>query len=116
MVCGTACAIIGNFASYEMMDKVNDKLPKADQFDPLGWHPTKTLRLHREYRRLYPEGRLPRKLHVLTALLFSCWLISVWSFGFFEKRASVEHLSSGNRDGDRGHLRPHATDRISSRT
>jgi hypothetical protein len=81
MACGTASAIIATFAGYEMMDKVNDKLPKADQFDPLGWYPSKTLRLRREYRRLYPDGRILKKLHALTALMFTCFLISAWGFG-----------------------------------
>jgi hypothetical protein len=52
------CGLLSTFAGYEMMDKVNAKLPKEDQFDPLGWYWSTTRRLHREYKRLYPSGRL----------------------------------------------------------
>ena len=51
---GTASAITG----FKIVDAVNAKLPKQEQFEPLGWYLTKTIRLHREYRRLYPTGRL----------------------------------------------------------
>jgi hypothetical protein len=33
------------------VEKVNEKLPKEEQIEPLGCYFSKTLRLHREYRR-----------------------------------------------------------------
>ena len=69
----------------EMVDKVNDLLPKGEQFAPLGWYYSKNRRLKREYKRLYPDGRLLLKVRVLTALMFACLLICAWGFGFFAR-------------------------------
>jgi hypothetical protein len=66
-----------------MTDKVNDKLPKENRLDPVGWYLPKTLRLRREYRRLYPEGNLLLKVRVLSSLMFASLLVCVWGFGFF---------------------------------
>lgn len=33
------------------VEKVNGELPKEEQIEPMGWYFSKTLRLHREYRR-----------------------------------------------------------------
>ena len=87
IACISVCGPISTFTSSEMVDQVNARLPKSEQFEGLGWYTEKTLRLHREYRRLYPEGRLLFKLRVLTALMFACLLISAWAFGVFAKFA-----------------------------
>jgi hypothetical protein len=71
--------------TYEMMDKVNEKLPKEEQFGALWWYASKYQRLHREYRRMYPEGGLLLKVRVLWALMFACMFVCVWEFGFFAK-------------------------------
>jgi len=78
------CGMIGTFANFEMVDKVNDKLPKEEQFAVLGWYFAKTQRLHREYKRLYPDGRLLVKVRVLMALGIACLVISTWGFGLAE--------------------------------
>ena len=44
-----------------IVEAVNAKLPPAEKFGELGWYPMKSLRLHREYRRLYPGGALLRR-------------------------------------------------------
>ena len=43
----------------------------------------KILRLHREYNRFCPSGRLLFKHRLLTALMFTCFLMAAWSLGFF---------------------------------
>ena len=83
VACVSVCGLLSTFASSGMVDQVNAKLPKAEQFEGLGWFTEKTLRLHREYRRLYPEGRLLFKLRVLTVLMFTCLLVCAWAFGIF---------------------------------
>jgi hypothetical protein len=83
-VAGAAvCAVLSTTASFEMVNQVNERLVKEDQFAELGWHFPKTLRLHREYKRLYPSGRLLGRVYVLGGLMFFCLLICAWSFGFF---------------------------------
>jgi len=66
LVCGSICAMTAMFTNYKMMDKVNDRLPKAEKFDPLFWYLSKSLRLRREYKRLYPDGRLLFRVRVYT--------------------------------------------------
>ena len=65
LACVSTCGMIATLANLEMMDKVNDKLPKKERLAALGWYFSKTQRLHREYKRLYPEGRLLLKVRCL---------------------------------------------------
>ena len=85
LVCVSIRAMFSTFASWERMDKVNDKLPREEQFATLWWYASKSLRLHREYKRLYSDGRLLVKVRALTAIMFACVLISAWGLGFFAK-------------------------------
>jgi hypothetical protein len=71
----SACGMLSALASLEMADKVNEKLPKEDQFSPLGWYWAKTRRLHREYNRLNPSGHLSRNRRLLAGLALACLLI-----------------------------------------
>ena len=82
LVCISACGLIGTIANFEMVEKVNEGLPKEEPFAELGWR-SKILRLHREYRKPYPDGRLLLKVRVLRALVIACLLICAWSLGFF---------------------------------
>lgn len=79
------CGMIATFANFEMMDKVNEKLSKGNLFSATGWSLCKRQELHREYRTLYPSGRLLLGVRVLTALMIVCFLISAWGFGFFSR-------------------------------
>lgn len=65
--------MITNFA---VVEAVNARLPATEQFGDFGWSLSKTLRLHREYRRLYPEGRLLQQQGILVAVMFSCVLVA----------------------------------------
>jgi|SRR6185436_3812313 len=62
-------AVINQFA---IVDAVNARLPTTEQFDPFWWGPWKTSRLHREYRRLYPNGNLLSRQGVLAAVMLFC--------------------------------------------
>jgi hypothetical protein len=81
--CALACALIASFAVFEMVDKVNERLPAERQFALLGWYWLKYQRLAAEYKRLFPDGNLWRRYRVLTALMFVCGLIFAWGFGIF---------------------------------
>jgi len=59
---GSICAIASSFVTFEMVDRVNERLPPDPQFSPAWWYWSKKRRLWREYKRLYPEGSLLRKL------------------------------------------------------
>jgi hypothetical protein len=85
MACLPVCGMVSSFALFEMMDKVNEKLPRQERFAPAWWYAGKYSRLFRDYKRLYPEGRLQTRFQVLTALMFVCLLVCVWGFGTFRK-------------------------------
>jgi hypothetical protein len=53
------CGLIASFKTFQMVDKVNARLPKQEHFDPLWWYLSRRQRLVREYKRLYPDGPLP---------------------------------------------------------
>jgi hypothetical protein len=81
LVCASVCGIASSLVTFEMVDKVNERLPEEQQFALLGRYWSKRQRLHREYKRLYPDGGLLRRLRTLVVLACSCLLICVLSFG-----------------------------------
>jgi hypothetical protein len=85
LICMSVCGVVSSLKTSEMVDRVNEKLPREEQFNPLGWHLPKYLRLRREYKRLYPAGPLLRHMRILMALGVACLLISAWSFRFFAR-------------------------------
>jgi hypothetical protein len=87
LVSVSACGLLSTLANFLMVEKVNEKLPKEEQIGALGWYFSKTLRLHREYRRLYPDGYLVSIVRLLIALMIVCLLICGWGFGFFGNSA-----------------------------
>ena len=81
--CESACGIASSLVSFEMVERVNERLPKDQQFAPLWWYWSKNLRLWREYKVLYPDVSLLRNLRALGVLIFVCLFTGVWDFGFF---------------------------------
>jgi hypothetical protein len=81
--------------NYEMVDQVNGRLPKDVQFSPLGWYLPKTLRLHREYRRLLPDGRLLLQIRLLIALMFGSLMGCAWALSFSEDEVLDELSGKG---------------------
>lgn len=72
VLCVSGCGLAATINNFAIVDAVNAKLPSDNQFDRLNWYPTKTFRLHREYRRLYPDGRLLRHQGTLVAVIRFC--------------------------------------------
>jgi len=62
-----------------MVDRVNERLSKDQQFSPEWWYWSKQRRLWREYKRLYPDGTLTKRIRTLAALMLACLLIFVWA-------------------------------------
>jgi hypothetical protein len=78
LLCATICSLIAGFIGFEVIDLVNAKLPEKEQFDWGWWYTEKTLRLHREYRRLYPGGRHLVRIHILEVVVYSCMVLVAW--------------------------------------
>jgi hypothetical protein len=77
--CGVACALSGASFSWLAHDKVNEQLPVEERFWPLFWSFDSRRKLRREYRRLYPDGKLLRKARYCEAAFFACLLIAFWA-------------------------------------
>jgi hypothetical protein len=83
------CAgVFGNASTvyhFAIIETVNAKLRSEDQFGYLVWYQRKILRLHREYRRLYPDGTLLTRAGVCAMLMWVCVVVGMGlvGFGFF---------------------------------
>jgi hypothetical protein len=82
LLCCGGFGLAATINSFAVVDAVNARLSPDDQFDHLGWYPTKTLRLHREYYKLYPQGNLLRSQGVFVTFGFLCILLAALFLGF----------------------------------
>jgi hypothetical protein len=78
-----ACGITSSVVNAKMVEEVNGKLFDGTQFSPVIWYFTKRRALHREYQRLFPNGRLLFQQRLLTALGAGCLVAGIWALGFF---------------------------------
>ena len=77
------CGLIASLIHQKIVILVNEGLPKESQFGPMWWYFPKTLRLSREYRRLFPNGKLLWMQRAFGFAMFVCWLCLIWAIGFF---------------------------------
>jgi hypothetical protein len=84
-----------------MMDKVNEKLPKEEQFGALWWYTSKYQRLNLEYKRLYSDAGLLLKVRVLTALMFACLLVCSFALGDSESSQSEREIDLSSKPTNR---------------
>jgi multidrug efflux pump subunit AcrB len=78
--CAVACALLSCFSGYAATNKVNQKLPAEEKFGLFFWEFTKHARLRREYRRLYPDGKLLRNAFMFSVAFFLLMLIAGWAY------------------------------------
>jgi hypothetical protein len=71
----SACGMLSTFVFFDIVEQVNEQLPTERHFAPLGWYWTKYQKLGREYKRLYPDGRLLRKVRILMIVALVCGVI-----------------------------------------
>jgi hypothetical protein len=69
---GTSCCVLSAFCLWQEIGEVNRKLPDAEYISYFGMHPNKMAKLKKEYRRLYPAGKVDlwRRIFQYAALLF----------------------------------------------
>lgn len=53
-----SCAILSSFFLWQQIGEINRKLPDNEQISYWGMHPFKMATIRREYKRLYPSGRI----------------------------------------------------------
>ena len=80
------CSGVFSIASFlyhvAIIEAVNAKLPSNNRFGYLFWYQQKILRLHREYRRLYPDGSLLTRAGIFALLMWLCVVVVMGLVGF----------------------------------
>jgi hypothetical protein len=71
---GATCGVWSTLVHWEIMEKVNARLPTSEQFQPLWCGPFKRARLDEEYRRLFPDGKDLKLIYRLGAVMFVAFL------------------------------------------
>ena len=75
--------MLANAVLYAIVGEVNRKLTDDQQIGYFVWYPAKTLRVFREYRRLYPDGRLSLYYKLWLGLGLTALLGCAWQIGIF---------------------------------
>ena len=75
LAAGTTLIIAATLVLYVMIGEINRRLPEDGQIGYMGFHPGKALTITREYRRLYPSGRL-NTLRILLTIAGGILLIA----------------------------------------
>ena len=78
IVCVSLSGLVSTLLTFEIVNKVNEKLLETEKFEYFGWHFAKHVRLNREYRRLYPNGKLVQRLYILMALIVFSLVVAAW--------------------------------------
>jgi hypothetical protein len=82
LACCSGFGLAACITHIAIVEAVNAKLPPAEQFGELGWYPMKSLRLHRQYRHLYPGGTLLRREGILAFVALFCLVVTATLLGF----------------------------------
>jgi hypothetical protein len=85
LAAGAICVLLTSLKTLEMVDRVNERLPQEERFEPLGWYLPKQMNLWRAYRTIYPNGTLLSRIHFLTALGFVSMVACACCFLFFAR-------------------------------
>ncbi len=78
-----SCAIFSSFLLWQEIGEVNRKLSEAEQISYWGMHPLKMARVKREYKRLYPNGKLDLMRRILQYVGFGFMILLLIPLGFF---------------------------------
>jgi len=76
------CGMLSLVVHQKMLDAVNSRLPKEQQFAYAWWGPSKKQRFYSEYHRLYPSGLLVRKLCALGTGMVAAGVVLMIVVGF----------------------------------
>ena len=79
----TGCIMLAGYFFLQMHAEVNRKLPENEQISYWGGHLEKYIRIKREYKRLYPSGKLDRIGTIIMCLGFVLLLLFAATMGAF---------------------------------
>lgn len=80
---GSSCGILSAFFLWQEIGEVNRKLPDGEQISYWGMHPAKMARVRREYRRLYPSGKIDLMSRIFQYAAFVFAVLLLIPLGFF---------------------------------
>ncbi|HEV2400016.1 MAG TPA: hypothetical protein VGS27_23960 [Candidatus Sulfotelmatobacter sp.] len=80
----SSSCILSAFFLWQEIGEINRKLPDTEQISYWGMHPVKMARIKKEYKRLYPFGRidLVRRIFQYVGFVFIALLLI--PLGFFK--------------------------------
>jgi len=81
LACVSGFGLAASLTHLAIVEAVNAKLSTTDQFGQLGWGPVKSFKLSNEYRRLFPAGKLLRRVGILAAVSLFSLLAAGMLFG-----------------------------------
>lgn len=77
VLCASVSGLALGILVFEMVDRVNEKLPKEGRFTKFGAYYFAYGKLKRQYNSLYPSRTLSRRVRALAVLMFACFLVAV---------------------------------------
>ncbi|MGB6194716.1 MAG: hypothetical protein WBF42_19785 [Terracidiphilus sp.] len=72
----SALGLLLTLTNYKLLAQVTALSGGEFESTPPGGDVTRLLRMHREYGRLFPEGKLVTRIRLMIALLFLCMLVA----------------------------------------
>lgn len=78
-----SCAMLSSFLLWQEIGEVNRKLSDTEQISYWGMHPAKMARVKREYRRLYPAGKIDLGRRMFQYAGFGFMVLLLIPLGFF---------------------------------
>jgi len=79
-----SCAILSAFFLWQQIGEINRKLPDSEQISYWGMHPAKMAKIKREYKRLYPSGRIDLMRRALQYGAVGFVVLLLIPLGFFK--------------------------------
>ena len=79
-----SCGLLSTFFLWQQIGEINRKLPESEQISYWGMHPIKMAKIKREYRRLYPSGRIDLLRRIFQYAAFGFMVLLLIPLGFFK--------------------------------
>jgi hypothetical protein len=81
-IVAAVCGVVSAVLCLKIVDQVNPHLTSEQRFSPVGWYFGKTLRVFREYHRLFPSGSDVRRICLLGTVGVIGLLAAAIAIGF----------------------------------
>ena len=71
---GGSIAILLNMLTLVIIGKINETLPERERISYINWTST----VYKQYRRIYPRGKLPLIARIFEIALAGSFLVMMW--------------------------------------